>query len=444
MRFRILFFILFLVVSLTNAQSDIFFFKDVAGNLDFATVKQKSFKVLEKQILEEYSEAVYWFKVPPKNTDSVYVFKVLYERIQQAKVYKGKQQLRKLQNERYLTYQFSRDTTVYIKVNPKLHGYIPVSLETKEKSTLANNNALLLNGFYYGFAVLVIIYNLFYFFLFKDDAFLFYALFLTSMTFGLFTMDGMLNFYNIPENVNTILMTLNYSSLAYFSSKFAYSYMLLDRYYPKIKKLTNLIGGAIVLLTVLYFYYGNYYFLLYLNLLVFGIFLLFWFCAVLLFNKNIYIKILTIGYAIILFSAIDFYIFKFLGIPFGNINPINIKIGAFLEMIILSIAVLYRVKVIKEENEFMRSDIIQYSNELKTLKANNQQDNTKNGVLDLSLRELEVFNLIVIGKTNKEISNEINISINTVKFHLKNIYDKLNIKSRKEAKNLNKPLNKGF
>ena len=34
------------------------------------------------------------------------------------------------------------------------------------------------------------------------------------------------------------------------------------------------------------------------------------------------------------------------------------------------------------------------------------------------------------------ISAELNISVNTVKFHIKNIYEKLNIKSRKEALNI--------
>lgn len=54
----------------------------------------------------------------------------------------------------------------------------------------------------------------------------------------------------------------------------------------------------------------------------------------------------------------------------------------------------------------------------------------------LSIQEQKIFFLIVEGKSNKEISNELNIEISTVKSHLHKIYSKLNIKSRKEARNI--------
>jgi DNA-binding CsgD family transcriptional regulator len=125
-------------------------------------------------------------------------------------------------------------------------------------------------------------------------------------------------------------------------------------------------------------------------------------------------------------------VLKFLGISVININSTTIKIGAFIEMIILSIAVLYRVKILKIENRQMKDEIIKYSKEIKELSTNNE-DEKKNNLEALSIREKEIFCLIVIKKTNKEISTELNISINTVKFHVKNIYEKLDIKSRKEA-----------
>ncbi|QTE23218.1 helix-turn-helix transcriptional regulator [Polaribacter cellanae] len=43
---------------------------------------------------------------------------------------------------------------------------------------------------------------------------------------------------------------------------------------------------------------------------------------------------------------------------------------------------------------------------------------------------------MVDNKTNKEIAEALFISVNTVKYHVKNIYDKLNIKSRREAQNI--------
>ncbi|MBP2832252.1 response regulator transcription factor [Aquimarina sp. U1-2] len=50
----------------------------------------------------------------------------------------------------------------------------------------------------------------------------------------------------------------------------------------------------------------------------------------------------------------------------------------------------------------------------------------------LSKQETVIKELMMSGKTNKEIANELFISLNTVKTHITNIYSKLNINSRKE------------
>jgi DNA-binding NarL/FixJ family response regulator len=53
---------------------------------------------------------------------------------------------------------------------------------------------------------------------------------------------------------------------------------------------------------------------------------------------------------------------------------------------------------------------------------------------NLTDREMEVYVLIKNGKTEKELSSELDISINTVKSHKGNIFRKLNIKGIKEIK----------
>ena len=53
--------------------------------------------------------------------------------------------------------------------------------------------------------------------------------------------------------------------------------------------------------------------------------------------------------------------------------------------------------------------------------------------INFSKREEQVVELLVQGKSNKEISVELKISVRTVEFHLSNIYRKLEISSRTEA-----------
>lgn len=426
-----LFFIVLCISACTFSQSEIYFYKDITSSLSLEDVKKEEFQLLEKQILEPYSNDVYWFKIPAFQTNSKYIFRILYDRIiEEGEAYQNSIQLQKLKNQRFSSYQFSRNFDVYIKVDPKLHSYIPVELKTAEESILKENNQFLLNGFYYGFAFLVIIYNFCYYFLFDDDAFLYYALFLCSVCFGVFIMDGMLNFYKLDINVNNALMTLTYLTLAFFSSKFVNSYLFLDTYFPRFKRYSSITGVIMIILGVIYLITKEFYYLLFLNIFVFSLLMMYWVFTVILFNKNSYTKILSVSYVIILFSAIDFFVLNFLGISIVNTDSTTIKFGAFLEMIILSIAVLYRMKALKEENEFMKNEILNYS---KNSTVFNAVDKKEELITNLSIREREIFNLILEGHSNKQIANTVNISINTVKFHIKNIYDKLNIKSRKDA-----------
>ena len=48
----------------------------------------------------------------------------------------------------------------------------------------------------------------------------------------------------------------------------------------------------------------------------------------------------------------------------------------------------------------------------------------------LSNREAEVAELVTKGLSNKEVANQLFVTEKTVKFHLTNIYKKMNVKSR--------------
>jgi DNA-binding NarL/FixJ family response regulator len=52
---------------------------------------------------------------------------------------------------------------------------------------------------------------------------------------------------------------------------------------------------------------------------------------------------------------------------------------------------------------------------------------------DLTSRELEILQLILTGKTNKEIAREIYVSERTIEFHLDHIYTKIGVRSRMMA-----------
>jgi len=62
-----------------------------------------------------------------------------------------------------------------------------------------------------------------------------------------------------------------------------------------------------------------------------------------------------------------------------------------------------------------------------------EQENAATDVEKLSAREREVLDLVVRGLSNKEIVGRLNITIESVRWHLRNIYEKLHVHSRTEV-----------
>lgn len=93
---------------------------------------------------------------------------------------------------------------------------------------------------------------------------------------------------------------------------------------------------------------------------------------------------------------------------------------------------------IEQENKQILARIAQYMQQETEAMS---EDNL--AAVDLSNRQLEIINLVCQGKTNKEIGATLFISENTVKYHLKIIYDLLDVNSRvalKNKKQLNRPV----
>ena len=57
----------------------------------------------------------------------------------------------------------------------------------------------------------------------------------------------------------------------------------------------------------------------------------------------------------------------------------------------------------------------------------------ENPLVTLTRRELEVLASLATGRTNKQIARDMDVSLNTVKFHVRNLFQKLGVNSRAQA-----------
>lgn len=82
--------------------------------------------------------------------------------------------------------------------------------------------------------------------------------------------------------------------------------------------------------------------------------------------------------------------------------------------------------IVEEKSTVVIVNSIPTAEKIKILLSRLSDDMT------LTVKELEVTEKLLEGKTRKEIADELNISENTVKTHLKHIYEKLNISNKQE------------
>ncbi|MBK6611770.1 MAG: helix-turn-helix transcriptional regulator [Saprospiraceae bacterium] len=102
-------------------------------------------------------------------------------------------------------------------------------------------------------------------------------------------------------------------------------------------------------------------------------------------------------------------------------------IAVILVLMLISIALIWiKIEKVKTDNliKLIKTEII----------AN--RTNTENQLDKLSAKQKQVFDLIVTGKSNKEIMDELCIELSTLKTHINKIYKILGITSRQQIKKL--------
>jgi DNA-binding CsgD family transcriptional regulator len=104
----------------------------------------------------------------------------------------------------------------------------------------------------------------------------------------------------------------------------------------------------------------------------------------------------------------------------------------FLMVVLSTFLVVLYIQISKKKIANLSSQIKEQSNE--------KGEDFDTLLFELTSRQREVYDLIIAGKTNKEIMSELFIEQSTLKSHINQIYKQLNIKSRNELKSKSRHL----
>ncbi|MGY5352232.1 LuxR C-terminal-related transcriptional regulator [Wenyingzhuangia sp. IMCC45533] len=428
-------FLTFFLLCYALAFSQISYFYDASGLLNVNDIQKQTFKSYQEPINKGLIKGNYWFLI---KTDEPKKICFKNRHIHQASIFSssGEKQITNKKHQRFVTFLLPAYSNSLIKVKLYKEAYIPVQLSESNYFNYTEQNNLLFIGFYFGFVMVIIIINLFYYFSFKEDTFLYYTSFLFFISLGLFISDGLFNFWHIDGVWIDRLQAIDHVLVAITGVYFAENYLQAKNYFKNSIRYSWLLLIVLLVVNGLYLWSLDFKYYVILEILVFGILILWWTIGVLLYSKNIFTKFFVWAYVFILILGINYYVLKLLGLKFLGITAIHVKLGGLIEMLFLSYSVVYRMKTLQNDNKKMRFAIVKHLNEIKTLSNElSKLANNENNIFtqyDLSPREKEILQLIAAGKTNKEISEETYISVNTVKFHVKKIYQKLEISNRKE------------
>ena len=145
-------------------------------------------------------------------------------------------------------------------------------------------------------------------------------------------------------------------------------------------------------------------------------------------NKNFLLRNkATIIYSISL--AFLLFLLKWLELRFIIFDhSFEIYIG-FIALIFTSLGIWLALKLSKPKIKTLVVEKEVYV----TRNENFVLDTSLVSALDLSKRELEILNLLAQGHSNQEIAANLFVSLSTVKTHLQNIFEKLDVKRRTQA-----------
>lgn len=418
----------------THAQ--ISYFSDKDSERTIENIDNATFTPFKKKINSGLSKGIYWVKIESNQHDIV--VEIPSAKILKTVCYIDNKELLPVSKSIFPTYNIEKNQQAYISISCQKEAYIPVNIYDKKDFNQYNQNRFMLNGIYYGFSLMVIILNLFYFFSFKEKTFLYYSLFLIGLNLGVFYRDGLMPLIIQNKWWLKYSESLIHAEIVIFGSLFASRYLQHKVYFPRLIIGTMFINTLTVFLYILYILTTNYFYFAYAELTVILVLTIYWISGMLLFFENPHSKIFTIAYSLLLILAIDFFICPLFGLPNIGITTNLLKIGGVFEMIILSYGVVFQMRTLKEENKEIQTALYSYAVQTDQLKEEliklKEGQKSKLTSADLSQREIEILTMIAGEKTNHEIAEKLFISVNTVKYHMKKLYVKLEIGSRQEAK----------
>ncbi|MGK0427968.1 MAG: DNA-binding CsgD family transcriptional regulator [Ulvibacter sp.] len=288
---------------------------------------------------------------------------------------------------------------------------------------------------FYGFAVMVILLNFICFLLFEEKIFLFFSLALTALSPTFLSIDSLFPLLGINgiENIGAMQSAMFFISTV-FGALFASKFLTLEEFYPKLKWVAASILGFSLMTIFTSWISASAFYSSVANIANFSVLALYFLAGITLFSKKKYAKFYVIALAIPLLFSLDFFVFKELGIYFLSTGNSHLRAATIVEMILMTFAIIYRMRAIKEEHEMRQTEMHIFLKRQEVLNRANTQElmqdiHLENLIMnyDLDGLEIKLLQYISEGKDNSKIAQKLNTTEREIELYTKGLYHKLEI-----------------
>jgi len=138
--------------------------------------------------------------------------------------------------------------------------------------------------------------------------------------------------------------------------------------------------------------------------------------------------------AIPLLLVLDYFVLQVIGINFLNVSLTAVKVSFFINVMLMTYAILFRMKDIKEETAARKTEMEIFLNKEKMMERDNIIKLTEEMYLenlimqyDLDGLEIKLLQYISEGKENKKIAKKLNTSEIEIEEMTRNLYNKIQI-----------------
>lgn len=332
-----------------------------------------------------------------------------------------------------------KKTVYYLKVLFLREANFPIKVFSEKGflNHILKKNTI--NSLYYGTCLIIIVLNFFFFIKLRDKVYLFYALFLSSLMTLFLLYDGsLIHLFRGNSFYYNLEIIIHFSGLIWFLL-FSIKFLNLHKTNPKSTKIFFFFPVFVAIFYFLFLCTNNFFYVAIGETIGVSLFPILWFYAIHYMNKIPSIRFYVIGYFLVVPLAVFFIAGYKLGYWKVAGDMIIVKIASWLDILVFTYAISNRVKIKIANNDKDILELKELIEEVKLLQP--ETANKTNPYLfflneneislkPLTLREVEILECLNKGYNNKQISENLFISPNTVKSHIRNIYSKLNVKSR--------------